>query len=248
MNVANVDPAVSIRIRLEFENIDIIKKLLSTHPVNVSVQINGLDGYGFETTYEPGCYFNPMFDSGILDALSGLKSREEFRMKAKNVAELRVHDERGLYDCDIVCLRRRIEYGHPDREKHTYDIYNSDDVIYFMDYNDYEPYDVNELIFDFGYICNGLSQLIGTYFHAQYPSGPKIDSARDIYNRQRWLGHVQDPDNTIVSNIFNTGRGYCSTHKLNDFVIQFLNSIQNGIEYFKEFGFNEEDMVIRNKS
>ena len=242
MQVANVDPVVCVRLRLAFETVDLIKKLLSTRPLNVSAHIH-VDI--FQIDYEPK--YAAMFDSGILDALSGLKSREEFTMKLANVSEFRVHAERDPYDRAVICLRRKVEYGQPDREKHNYCIDDEEEYINFMDYHDYVDCD-GYLLFDFCYKCDGMSQLIGTYFHASYPGGPReTPTARDLHFRREWSHIYSDPDNIVVSNIFNRGRGYDSKGRLVDCVNQFLNNIQKGIDYFKELGFDEDEMRICNK-
>ena len=237
-----MDPVVCVRLRLAFETIDLIKKLLSTRPLNVSAHIH-VDI--FQIDYEPD--HAAMFDWGILDALSGLKSREEFMMKLANVSEFRVHAERDMYDRAVICLRRKVEYGQPDREKHNYWIDDDDErSINFMDYHDYVDFD-GYLIFNFCYKCDGMSQLIGTYFHASYPGGPHLpETASDLHIHRTCFNSPPrlDPDNTIVSNIFNRGRGYNSNGKLIDCVRQFLNNIQKGIDYFKELGIDEDAMLI----
>jgi hypothetical protein len=232
MQVANVDPVVCVRVRLNFETIDLIKKLLSSRPINVSAHIY-VDA--FRIDYEPDNA--AMFDSGILDALSGLKSEEEFTMKLANVSEFRVHNERDIYDRAIICLRRKVEYGHPDREKHNY-ILDDERSINFMDYHDYVDCD-GYIIFEFCYKCDGMSQLIGTYFHA--PTASDIHIHHECFHS---YPDYPDPDNSIVSNIFNRGRGYDSKGRLVDCVKQFLNNIQKGIDYFKELGFDEDSMLI----
>jgi hypothetical protein len=242
----NVDPVVWVRLRLEFETVDLIKRLLSTRPMNVSAHIH-VDT--FRIDYEPK--YAAMFDSGILDALSGLNSKEEFMMKLANVSEFRVHAERDLHDRAVICLRRKVEYGQPDREKHNYYMFDEEEeCINFMDYHDYVDCD-GHLLFYFCYKCDGMSQLIGTYFHASYPGGPReTPTARDLHFRREWshkYPDYQDPDNTVVSNIFNRGRGYGSKSRLVDCVNQFLNNIQKGIDYFKELGFDEDEMIICNK-
>lgn len=236
-----MDPVVCVRVRLAFETIDLIKKLLSTRPLNVSAHIY-VDA--FRIDYEPDNA--AMFDLGILDVLSGLKSEEEFTMKLANVSEFRVHTERDMWDRAILCLRRKVEYGQPDREKHNYMLYD-EMLINFMDYHDYVDCD-GYLLFEFCYKCDGMSQLIGTYFHASYPGGPRgTPTASDIHIYRECFHRspdYQDPINTIVSNIFNRGRGYDSKGRLVDCVNQFLKSIQKGIDYFKELGFDEDDMMI----
>lgn len=238
MQVANVDPVVCVRVRLAFETIDLIKKLLSTRPLNVSAHIY-VDA--FRIDYEPDNA--AMFDLGILDVLSGLKSEEEFTMKLANVSEFRVHTERDMWDRAILCLRRKVEYGQPDREKHNYMLYD-EMLINFMDYHDYVDCD-GYIIFEFCYKCDGMSQLIGTYFHASYPGGPRgTPTASDIHIYRECFHMSPDYHNTIVSNIFNRGRGYDYKGRLVDGVKQFLNSIQKGIDFFKELGFDEDSMMI----
>lgn len=248
-----MDPVVCVRLRLAFETIDLIKKLLSTRPLNVSAHIH-VDI--FQIDYEPE--YAAMFDSGILDALSGLKSREEFMMKLANVSEFRVHAKKDMYDRAVICLRRKVEYGQPDREKHNYLFDDEEKSINFMDYHDYVDCD-GYLLFDFCYKCDGMSQLIGTYFHASYPGGPRgTPTASDLHIHRTCLHRYPaclhryptcdpdypDHDNTLVSNIFNRGRGYDSKGRLVDCVRQFLNNIQKGIDYFKELGIDEDAMLI----
>ncbi len=90
---------VSVKLQLNFKNIDIILKLLSSH---VKLII-----YGLSKPIDRDCKFDddenkpPYFDYNILQKLSGLKSEEEFIEYSSKVAEMR---------SDKMVLRKKIEY------------------------------------------------------------------------------------------------------------------------------------------
>ena len=90
---------VSVKLQLNFKNIDIILKLLSSHAKLII--------YGLSKPIDRDCKFDdsenkqPYFDNRILQKLSGLKNDEEFIENASKVAEMRE---------DKMVLRKKIEY------------------------------------------------------------------------------------------------------------------------------------------
>ena len=90
---------VSVKLQLNFKNVDIILKLLSSRAKLII--------YGLSKPIDRDCKFDdsenkpPYFDNRILQKLSGLKNDEEFIENASKVAEMRD---------DKMVLRKRIEY------------------------------------------------------------------------------------------------------------------------------------------
>ena len=90
---------VSVKLQLNFKNIDIILKLLSSQAKLII--------YGLSKPIDRDCKFDdyenkpPYFDNRILQKLSGLKNDEEFIENASKVAEMRE---------DKMVLRKKIEY------------------------------------------------------------------------------------------------------------------------------------------
>ena len=90
---------VSVKLQLNFKNIDIIFKLLSSDAQLII--------YGLSSPIDRDCKFDddeykpPYFDNRILKILSGLKNEEEFMEYASKVAEMR---------SDKMVLRKKVEY------------------------------------------------------------------------------------------------------------------------------------------
>lgn len=90
---------ISVKLELNFKNIDIILKLLSSSARLII--------YGLSEPIDRDCKFDdcenkpPYFDDRILQKLSGLKNEEEFMECASKVAEIR---------SDKMVLRKKIEY------------------------------------------------------------------------------------------------------------------------------------------
>jgi hypothetical protein len=90
---------VSVKLQLNFKNIDIILKLLSSQAKLII--------YGLSKPIDRDCKFDdsenipPYFDNRILQKLSGLKNEEEFIEYSLKVAEMRG---------DKMVLRKKIEY------------------------------------------------------------------------------------------------------------------------------------------
>ena len=90
---------VSVKLQLNFKNIDIILKLLSSQAKLII--------YGLSKPIDRDCKFcddenkPPYFDNRILQKLSGLKNDEEFIENASKVAEMKD---------DKMVLRKKIEY------------------------------------------------------------------------------------------------------------------------------------------
>jgi len=101
---------VSVKLQLNFKNINIILKLLSSHAKLII--------YGLSKTIDRDCKFDddenkpPYFDYNILQKLSGLKSEEEFIEYASKVAEMR---------SDKMILRKKIEYVNFENESEVDD-------------------------------------------------------------------------------------------------------------------------------
>jgi len=90
---------LSVKLQLNFKNIDIILKLLSSQAKLIL--------YGLSKPIDRDCKFDdcenkpPYFDDRILEKLSGLKNEEEFMEYASKVAEIRG---------DKMVLCKKIEY------------------------------------------------------------------------------------------------------------------------------------------
>lgn len=90
---------VSVKLQLNFNNIDIIQKLLSSKAKLII--------YGLSKPIDRDCKFDdyenkaPYFDNRILKKLTGLKNEEEFIENASKVAEMRD---------DTMVLRKKMEY------------------------------------------------------------------------------------------------------------------------------------------
>ena len=90
---------VSVKLQLNFKNVDIILKLLSSRAKLII--------YGLSKPIDRDCKFDdsenkpPYFDNRILQKLSGLKNEEEFIEYSSKVAEMRD---------DKMVLRKKIEY------------------------------------------------------------------------------------------------------------------------------------------
>jgi hypothetical protein len=90
---------ISVKLKLNFKNIDIILKLLSSSARLII--------YGLSEPIDRDCKFDdcenkpPYFDDRILQKLTGLKNEEEFMECASKVAEIR---------SDKMVLRKKIEY------------------------------------------------------------------------------------------------------------------------------------------
>ena len=90
---------VSVKLQLNFKNIDIILKLLSSQAKLII--------YGLSKPIDRDCKFDddenkpPYFDNRILQKLIGLKNEEEFIEYASKVAEMKD---------DKMVLRKKVEY------------------------------------------------------------------------------------------------------------------------------------------
>jgi len=90
---------VSVKLQLNFKNIDIILKLLSSDAQLII--------YGLSKPIDRDCKFcddeykSPYFDNRILQKLSGLKNEEEFMDNLSKVSEMR---------SDKMVLRKKVEY------------------------------------------------------------------------------------------------------------------------------------------
>lgn len=90
---------ISVKLQLNFKNVDIILKLLSSQAKLII--------YGLSKPIDRHCKFDdyenkpPYFDNRILQKLSELKNEEEFMECASKVAEMR---------SDKMVLRKKIEY------------------------------------------------------------------------------------------------------------------------------------------
>jgi len=99
---------ISVRLQLNFKNIDIIRKLLLSHepiiyglsePIDRSLNLD----FSSEDDDKP-----PSFDFSILQNLSGLKDEQEFLECASKIAEIS-HDK--------LVLRKKIEYINFEDER-----------------------------------------------------------------------------------------------------------------------------------
>ena len=101
---------VSVKLQLNFKNVDIILKLLSSQAKLII--------YGLSKPIDRDCKFDdyenkpPYFDNRILQKLSGLKNDEEFIENASKVAEMRD---------DKMVLRKKVEYVNFEDESEVDD-------------------------------------------------------------------------------------------------------------------------------
>jgi len=179
----NINLGVAARLELNYENIHKINKLFKVK----SVFIHKIGDFPIDYEERSEC-----FDSCILDLLTGLKNKEEFKIKAANIAELK--DDMGQLH-----LRRKIEYLDMD---------NANDKSMVSDYEEsediYTNFDTNKLIFDFFYKFSNL------------------DADFDEDNKTSY--------NTVSS------------------LKSFTYCIKECIDYFKEFGIDEDQLFISNSN
>jgi hypothetical protein len=134
---------VSAGLHLESNTIDTIQKLFETYSVFI---------YGIRNTPIDYDEHDECFDRGILDVLKGVTSEDEFKDKLRSIAELRMDD-------NVTCLRRKREYVTPDQDVNYKRYINDDDD---NDDNDnpsdqYKPFDLSELWFEFFDHCSSLN-------------------------------------------------------------------------------------------
>lgn len=128
---------VSAGVPLEYKTIDTIQKLFGKH----SIFIYGIRDKPIDYEEQNDC-----FDKGILDVLITSKNEDEFKVKLATIAELRK-------DENITCLRRRKEYvAHDEYAAYQRFIMDDDDDATV----EYNPFDLNELWFEFFDHCSSL--------------------------------------------------------------------------------------------
>jgi hypothetical protein len=110
---------ISVKLKLNFKNIDIIIKLLSTDAQLIIYGLSKPIAYDFK--FNDDEYKLPYFDNRILQILSKFKNEKEFIEYASKVAEIR---------SDKMVLRKKINYINFDDKQEIYDYFD------FFEYND----------------------------------------------------------------------------------------------------------------
>ena len=229
---------ISVKLELNFKNIDIILKLLSSKARLII--------YGLSEPIDRNCRFHdcenkpPYFDDRILEKLSGLKNEEEFMECASKVAEIRD---------DEMVLRKKIEYFNFEDENEVNDYlellenydrlnddndseYNSDNdskdetqenIVYISDQDIYKKklrkrYEISKVINE--YVDYDLNEKkISFLFYL------------NLLNFDISLSYSKDYD----TDFGNVGK-----------LSQFMNNIDNATIFFTDFGIDKENLSVFN--
>lgn len=229
---------ISVKLELNFNNIDIIVKLLSSKARLII--------YGLSEPIDRNCRFHdcenkpPYFDDRILEKLSGLKNEEEFMECASKVAEIKG---------DEMILRKKIEYFNFEDENEVndylellenYDRLNDDNdsennsdndsedetqenIVYISDQDIYKKklkkrYEVSKVINE--YVDYDLNKkTISFLFYL------------NLLNFDISLSYSKDYD----TDFGNVGK-----------LSQFMNNIDNATKFFTDFGIDKENLSVFN--
>jgi hypothetical protein len=241
---------ISIKLELNFNNIDIIVKLLSSKARLII--------YGLSQPIDRNCRFHdcenkpPFFDDKILEKLSGLKNEEEFMECASKVSEIRD---------DEMVLRKKIEYFNFEDENEVndylellenYDRLNDDNDLEYNSDNDSENNSENnsdndsedETQENIVYISDQdiykkklrkryeISKVINEY--VDYDLNKKTISFLfylNLLNFDISLSYSKDYD----TDFGNVGK-----------LSQFMNNIDNATKFFTDFGIDKENLSVFN--
>ena len=233
---ANV--GVSVKLQLNFKNIDIIHKLLSSQAQLII--------YGLSDPIDRDCKFHdsenkpPYFDNRILQKLTGLKNEKEFIKNASKIAEMRG---------DEMVLRKKIEYVNFEDEREV------DDYLEILDNYD----GLNDKIDDFLNDSENDSEN-----ETQENIVPISDQESDINKLKRRYEESKDEQkyvdydlNKKISflfyiNLLNFGLSLnLSDDYDTDFgtigkLSKFINDIKNTMKFFTDFGIDEESLSVFN--
>ena len=233
---ANV--GVSVKLELNFKNIEIIHKLLSSKTKLII--------YGLSEPIDRDCKFNdcenkpPYFDIRILQKLTGLKNQKEFIKNASKIAEMRG---------DEMVLRKKIEYVNFEDEREV------DDYLEILDNYD----GLNDKIDDFLNDSENDSEN-----ETQENIVPISDQESDINKLKRRYEESKDEQKYVDYNLnkkisflfyinllnfglsLNLRDGYDTDFGTIGKLSEFMNDIKNTMKFFTDFGIDEERLSVFN--
>ena len=223
---------VSVKLQLNFKNIDIILKLLSSQ--------SKLIIYGLSKPIDRDCKFcddenkPPYFDNRILQKLSGLKNEEEFIENASKVAEMRE---------DKMVLRKKVEYVNFEDEGEV------DDYLEIL-----ENYDgLND---DFDDDSENEAQENVVPISDQESDIKKLKKRyEESKDEQKYVNY--DLNEKKISflfyiNLLNFGLSlnlrddYDTDFETVGKLSEFMNDIKKTIKFFTDFGIDEESLYVFN--
>jgi len=218
---------VSVKLQLNFKNIDIILKLLSSQAKLII--------YGLSKPIDRDCKFcddenkPPYFDNRILQKLSGLKNDEEFIEYSSKIAEIRG---------DKMVLRKKIEYVNFDDEGEV------DDYLELLDesnddFDDYLENDAeNESKDD---TQNNNKKLKKRYKHS------KVEQEYVNYNLNEkiisflfYVNFLNFDVSLDLKSEYDTDYG--TVGKLSE----FMNNIDKTTNFFTNFGIDKKNLSVFN--
>jgi len=222
---------VSVKLQLNFKNIDIILKLLSSQAKLII--------YGLSKPIDRDCKFDdyenkpPYFDNRILQKLTGLKNEEEFIEYASKVAEMKD---------DKMVLRKKVEYvnfedeGEVDDYLELFDESNDD----FDDYleNDAENDAENELKDD---TQDNNKKLKKRYKHSKVEQEYMNCNLNE--KKISFLFYVNFLNFDVSLDLKNEyDTDYGTVGKLSE----FMNNIDKTTKFFTDFGIDKKDLSVFN--
>jgi hypothetical protein len=250
---------VSARLSLDYKSVQLIKKLFN---IGKPVFINGLSSTPIDYYEKTEC-----FDIGILDVLSELNSEEEFNVKSMEIAELR-------NDRYVTCLRRKIQYSDEDTYKNFIHDDDNDDYEYtdeqsyssdreIQDKN--EPYDFDSDItfsdddvdddIDEISINKKCSNIVQSNHETKNTEGLDLNIKDSSCKKSKYKDFAL---NSLVFDIFYQFSEMCayfdnddnsnkSSYETVSYSIKtYLDNLHNAIQFFKDYGIDEEKLVICN--
>jgi len=243
---ANV--GVSVKLQLNFKNIDIILKLLLSKAQLII--------YGLSEPIDRDCKFHdcenkpPYFDNRILKKLTGLKNEEEFIENASKIAEMRE---------DKMVLRKKIEYVNFEDDCEV------DDYLKILD--DYDglndEFDDLDNDFDFDNDSENDPENVSEN-ETQENIVPISDQESDIKKLKKRYEESKDEQkyvdydlNKEISFLFyinllnfglslNLRDGYDTDFGTIGKLSEFMNDIKKTMKFFTDFGIDEESLSVFN--
>jgi hypothetical protein len=248
---------VSARLSLDYKSVHIIKKLFN---IGKPVFINGLSSTPIDYYEKTEC-----FDIGILDVLSELNSQEEFNVKLMEIAELR-------NDRYVTCLRRKIQYSDEDTYKNFIHDDDNDDYEYTgeQSYSSDREIQCNNERCDFDSDTTfsdddideiSINKKCSNVVQSNHETKNKEDLDLNIKDSSCKKNKYRDfALNRLVFDIFyqfsemysyfdNDDNSNKSSYKTVSYSIKtYIDNLQNAIQFFKDYGIDEEKLVICNNN
>jgi hypothetical protein len=238
---------VSVKLQLNFKNIDIILKLLSSQAKLII--------YGLSKPIDRDCKFDdsenkpPYFDNRILQKLTGLKNDEEFIEYSSKVAEMRE---------DKMVLRKKLEYVNFEDEGEV------DDYLEILDNYDGLNDDFDDLENDSENDSENNSEN-DSENEAQENVVPISDQESDIKKLKKRYEESKDEQKYVnydlnekkISFLFyinllnfdlslNLRSDYDTDFGTLGKLSEFMNDIKKTIKFFTDFGIDEESLSVFN--